>query len=57
MASEQQEAALRASLRASCLKRLTALLTADGREGGAMDPMWLNEAVKWAAIADALRPD
>jgi hypothetical protein len=43
----------RAILRESCLERVVDLVSSDG----VRDSHWLDEAAKWAVIAEALRPD
>lgn len=47
--TEQREAEFDAILRAQCLERVRALMAGDVYG-------WLDEAAKWAVIAEALRP-
>jgi hypothetical protein len=47
---------LNATLRTAALRRVRGLLLADG-DDERPNSMWLDEAAKWAIIAEALRPD
>lgn len=56
MSREQKERELNKVLRRAALRRVTSLLTdSEGEPDGS--GMWLDEAAKWATIAEALRPD